>query len=185
MEDSVRPAAWNDVLELSRKLNQAGVEYVLVGGYALAAHGADRQTRDIDIVVNPTLENQRKWTVVLAELPGNAAKELVDEKDNLFSPDFLYAIRVCDDIVVDIMPQAGGQSWQTLKGEIETLHYGNTSIPVVSLRGLLLTKFGDRPQDIADRHMIEAALAEMEKDNLSARKEQHGNAKGQENGRER
>lgn len=166
MEESIRPATWKDVLSLAEKLNKAGVEYVLVGGYAMAAHGSDRQTRDIDIVVNPTIENQKKWTVVLAELPEKAAQELVDEKENLFEPDFLYAIRVCDDIIVDVMPQAGGQSWLALKGETEVLRYGKTTLPVVSLRGLRLTKLGDRPQDIADRHMIESALEEMEKSRI-------------------
>ena len=34
-----RPALWEDVLDLARRLNRHGTRYVLVGGYALAAHG--------------------------------------------------------------------------------------------------------------------------------------------------
>jgi hypothetical protein len=33
-----RPATWDDVKTLARLLNEAGVEYALVGGYAIAAH---------------------------------------------------------------------------------------------------------------------------------------------------
>jgi hypothetical protein len=34
-----RPATWEDVKKLAQMLNEAGVEYALVGGYAIAAHG--------------------------------------------------------------------------------------------------------------------------------------------------
>jgi hypothetical protein len=46
-----RPATWRDVLTTVRLLNRAGVRYVLVGGYALAANGYVRMTEDIDIAV--------------------------------------------------------------------------------------------------------------------------------------
>jgi hypothetical protein len=38
-------------------LNEAGVEYVLVGGLAMIRHGVVRATRDIDAVFDPTEEN--------------------------------------------------------------------------------------------------------------------------------
>jgi hypothetical protein len=37
--DFTRPATWSDVVTITRLLNREGVRYVLVGGYALAAHG--------------------------------------------------------------------------------------------------------------------------------------------------
>jgi hypothetical protein len=48
-----RPATWEDVKNLARLLNEAGVQYALVGGYAIAAHGFNRFSEDIDILVNP------------------------------------------------------------------------------------------------------------------------------------
>jgi hypothetical protein len=42
-----------------------GVEFVVVGAYALAFHGAPRFTGDIDILVRPTLDNANR---VLAAL---------------------------------------------------------------------------------------------------------------------
>lgn len=38
-----------DFQELLELFNAQGVEYVIVGGYALAHHGAPRYTRDIDL----------------------------------------------------------------------------------------------------------------------------------------
>ena len=39
-----------DFVEMLSALSEAGVEYLLVGAYALAAYGIPRATGDIDIV---------------------------------------------------------------------------------------------------------------------------------------
>ena len=52
MTDYTRPATWQDVKTVARYLEEAGVEYALVGGYALGAHGFNRFTEDIDLLVN-------------------------------------------------------------------------------------------------------------------------------------
>ena len=36
-------------LEVAKALNQAGAKYLLVGGWAVVAHGIDRNTADMDI----------------------------------------------------------------------------------------------------------------------------------------
>ena len=43
-----RPATIEDLKTLLRSLNAHSVEYLLIGGYALAAHGYQRATTDID-----------------------------------------------------------------------------------------------------------------------------------------
>lgn len=46
-------------------MSDAGVEFLLVGAYALAAHGYPRATGDMDVWVNPTPENaQRVYTAL-------------------------------------------------------------------------------------------------------------------------
>lgn len=46
-----------DFRELLALFNAAGVEYLVVGGYAVVYHGAPRYTGDIDLYVRPTLES--------------------------------------------------------------------------------------------------------------------------------
>ena len=46
-----------DFKEFAELLNAKGVEYLVVGGYALAAHGHPRYTGDIDFWVRPTPDN--------------------------------------------------------------------------------------------------------------------------------
>jgi hypothetical protein len=46
-----------DFKELLELFNENRVEYMIVGGYALAFHGAPRYTGDIDIYIKPDLKN--------------------------------------------------------------------------------------------------------------------------------
>lgn len=51
MEEFSRPATLEDLKSLVQALNQNGAEYLLIGGYALFAHGYHRATTDIDLLV--------------------------------------------------------------------------------------------------------------------------------------
>ena len=162
MTEYTRAATWDDVKRLAALLNEAGVEYALVGGYAISAHGFNRMTEDIDILVNPSLENARRWIVALSKLPDGAAKELLDEPD-IFKDDTRYAVRINDDFTVDVMPSIGGHEWQEMKSHINQQQVDEVTIPVLDLPGLLKTKQGLRPKDLADAALIRAALERMGK----------------------
>jgi hypothetical protein len=93
----------------------------------------------------------------LSQLPDKAAKELENE-GNVFDPDYTMAIRINDDVTIDVMPAASGKNWTTLRSHIETVHSDGIDIPVLSVEGLLLTKQGIRPKDQMDRAVLERAL---------------------------
>ena len=52
-----------DVKEIISAFNAANVEYLIVGVYAVAAHGLPRTTGDIDFWVRPTHENAERVAV--------------------------------------------------------------------------------------------------------------------------
>lgn len=56
-----------DFKEFAELLNARGVEYLVVGGYALAAHGHPRYTGDIDFWVRPTAANLERLLVALRD----------------------------------------------------------------------------------------------------------------------
>jgi hypothetical protein len=56
-----------DVLEFIGLSLSKGVEFVIVGGYALAAHGAPRFTEDIDLFIRISEENASKMEEVLKD----------------------------------------------------------------------------------------------------------------------
>jgi len=49
-------------------LGAAEVRYILIGGFAVTAHGFSRTTKDLDIVPDPDPENLRRLAGVLAEV---------------------------------------------------------------------------------------------------------------------
>ena len=67
-----------DFKELLELFNKHNVEYVIVGGYALAFHGAPRFTGDIDIFINAHSENARHVLEALEEF-GFKSAELTEE----------------------------------------------------------------------------------------------------------
>ena len=53
---------WADVL---RALLSAGARFIVVGAHALAVHGVPRATQDLDVWVDPTLDNAAKvWSAL-------------------------------------------------------------------------------------------------------------------------
>lgn len=156
-----RPALWEDVLDLAGKLHRHGAKYVLVGGYALAAHGLVRMTTDIDIAVAADADNSRRWIAALAELPDGVAKALVGE-DDPFDGDLLHAIRINDEFTVDIMPSVAGVSFAELARHAEPLILDGETIPVLDLQGLLATKKNSaRPKDQADAALLYEAISRI------------------------
>jgi len=155
-----RPDTWEDVKKLARLLNEAGVQYALVGGYAIAAHGFNRFSEDIDILVNPDADNSRRWVLALSELPDHATRELAADPD-VFANDARYAVRINDEFTIDIMPSIAGYTWKQLQGHIETIDLDGVPLPLLSLEGLLLTKQGARPKDQMDAALLSRALAEL------------------------
>ena len=152
-----RPATWEDVTALARYLEEAGVEYALVGGYAIAAHGFNRLTEDIDILVEPSAANSRRWILALSRLPDSAAAELSAEPD-VFADDRRYAIRINDEITVDVMPSIAGHSWEDMRPYVTSMQIDGVTIRLLDLQGLLKTKQGARPKDQMDATVLQAAL---------------------------
>ena len=60
--------------QLLRRLSEAGVEFVLVGGLAVNAWGVVRGTKDVDIVVAPHSENLKRVAEVAVEAHGHVQK---------------------------------------------------------------------------------------------------------------
>jgi hypothetical protein len=57
-----------DAVAILRVLAAHRVEYVVIGGLVVQAHGHPRTTQDIDLVPEPTDENRRRLLAALLEL---------------------------------------------------------------------------------------------------------------------
>ncbi|WP_437302143.1 nucleotidyl transferase AbiEii/AbiGii toxin family protein [Sorangium sp. So ce388] len=157
MAEYTRPATWEDVKLLARYLDEAGVRWALIGGYAIAAHGFVRFSEDVDILVDPSTENAKRWIAALSRLPDGATRELVGEED-VFEREGPYAIRVNDEFTIDVMPSACGHAWAELEPYVEERLIDGVRLRVLGLEGLLKTKEGMRDKDRADAAVLRAAL---------------------------
>lgn len=157
MVEYTRPATWDDLLALARHLNAAHARYAIIGGYAIAAHGYQRFSEDLDILVDPDPTNTNNWVTALCQLPERAAAELACDPE-IFVREGPYAIRVNDEITIDVMPAACGHAWDELSRYIVDIEVDGEVLKVLSLDGLLLTKEGMREKDRADRSVLLRAL---------------------------
>jgi len=153
VEEYCRPATLEDLKTLISSLNKQAADYLLIGGYALFAHGYHRATTDIDLLVPATRKAGERLKQALMLLPDQAAKDIdpawFEEGEN---------IRVADAFVVDIMLNACGETYETLKQYAETVDLDGIPIRTINLEGLLLTKQTTRDKDISDRIILERAL---------------------------
>jgi len=79
-----------DFQDFIRALHAAQVRYILVGGYSVILHGYSRTTGDLDIWVEPSLENYNKLSAAFADfgLPVfdmTADKFLATEQNDVFT----------------------------------------------------------------------------------------------------
>jgi hypothetical protein len=101
-------AIQKDFKKLFGLFNAHKVEYIVVGGYALAFHGAPRFTGDIDLLVKPDIKNAQR---ILAALKDFGFASL-----NLSESDFVGLGNVIQlgvpPIRIDIMTSLTGVDWE-------------------------------------------------------------------------
>ena len=154
MDGFSRPATLDDVKLLLSALNERAIPYFLIGGYALAAHGYQRATTDIDLLLPATFEAGVRVKSALMALPDGAARELLPE---WFAEG--DTIRVADAFVVDLMFTACGETYESLLPYAETIELDGIPVHTINLEGLLLTKRTVRDKDVSDRLVLERAIA--------------------------
>lgn len=76
-----------DVEGLLAALDAASVRFVVIGGFAVGAHGYPRATKDLDIVPDPDPDNLRRLATVLADLDASVLGMEEFGEDEVIQPD--------------------------------------------------------------------------------------------------
>jgi hypothetical protein len=136
-----------EYLSLIRLLNEENVEYVVLGGHAVIAHGYLRTTGDIDIFVNPSEENARKLITVMHRYGYTNGEFEIDDFTKI--PSYLSFAR--HDGWIDIMTFTLGVTFQECYENRLVLNIQGVAINFIGLRQLLENKKATgRPQDLRD-----------------------------------
>lgn len=148
--------------ELLRRLVEADVRFVVVGGVAVIGWGYVRATEDIDIVPHPDDENLERLAGLLEELGGK-----VKVQDQLLAPSAIGVfLRARDKALiptelgaVDVLqgiPQI--PSFEKLVATAEDAEVEGVTVRVCSLRDLIAMKqAADRPADRLDLDALRIA----------------------------
>lgn len=142
--------------DLFASLNDAGVRYLLVGGYAMAYHRLPRFTKDIDIWVEPTLDNsERVWKALRAF--GSPQKDI--NRTTFSKPDVIFQIGVPPNRI-DIISSIEALDFQSAwKNRVDT-RFCAIPIYVLGHADLVANKRAvGRPQDLLDADALERAKA--------------------------
>jgi len=143
-----------DFKDLLVLLNEQKVEYLIVGGFALAFHGAPRFTGDIDVFVRPNPENAQRIMCALAafgfNLPGLTAEDF-------HAPDKVVQLGM-PPVRIDLITSISGVSWEEAAAHKVAGTYGDVPVCFIGREQFIANKRASgRKKDLAD---IEALGAE-------------------------
>jgi len=147
--------------KIFRKLAKKKIKYAVTGGVALVLHGIARFTADLDLIVELSEDNLKKFVEKIRELGFKprvsvSLEELLNpeiraqwirEKNmiifTLYNPE--QELEEIDIFVKEFIP------FEEIERELQWIKYKDISIPVVSINHLkMLKRLSGRPQDLAD-----------------------------------
>ena len=142
-----------DFRDLLAEFNARGVEFLVVGAHALAAHGLVRATKDLDLWVRPDGPNALRVFEALRAF-GAPLQDLT--ADDLSRPGLIFQIGV-PPIRIDVITAIDGVAFEEAWTDRLFARLADQDAGVLSRRCLLVNKrAAGRDQDLVDVKWLEA-----------------------------
>ena len=136
-----------DFRDMLRALSDADADFLVVGAYAVAAHGHPRATGDLDIWVRADRDNASKVIAALSAF--GAPMDQISEED-FTSPSIVFQIGVPPGRV-DILTGVSGLDFGTAWDSRMSITIDEVTFPVLGRADLVANKRASgRPKDLAD-----------------------------------
>jgi hypothetical protein len=136
-----------DFRDLLACFNKHKVEFLVVGGYALAVHGAPRLTGDLDLYVRPSPENALRALAALRDF-GFGAFDLA--ADDFTAPGKVVQLGH-PPVRVDLVTSISGVSWEDAILDGPTAQFGDVPVRVIGYNAFIRNKHATgRKKDLAD-----------------------------------
>jgi hypothetical protein len=141
-----------DFREWPALLNETEVEYLVVGGYALAQHGAPRFTGDLDVYTRPSQGNARR---VAECLDAFGFGSLGLSPSDFQEPGVVVQLGV-PPVRINLVTSVDGVSWEEAEANCQLGSLGGVDTRFIGRREFIQTKRASgRPQDLADIAALE------------------------------
>jgi hypothetical protein len=170
-DDAGRSPAALDPRRIFGALAGAEVDYVLVGGFAVAAHGAPRATADLDICPDPDEPNLARLADLLEEIDARSLDADTFDPGELPPHDlkglrgggnFRLMTRLGKLDVMQYLPPFDERTWDTLSRHADMRDVFGLRIRVCGYDDLIAMKrVSRRPQDEIDINSLKAARREL------------------------
>ena len=145
-----------DFRDMLSCLKDEEVEFIIVGAYALAAHGLPRATGDIDIWVRNSSANAQKTIRALVKF--GAPTSTLSEKD-FISPEMVVQIGV-EPCRIDLLTGIDGVEFDDAWKNKVSINIGRQEIYILSKADLLKNKLATgRDKDQGDIAWLEKHLS--------------------------
>lgn len=145
--------SYSDFEEILREFNDAGVKYLVIGAFAVAAYARPRATGDIDIWVESSADNAAR--VYRALLRFGAPADHLDEQ-TFTEADIVFQIGV-PPIRVDILTGISGVEFADAWPNRVRTAIGQIAVDIIGRDDLVQNKRASaRPKDLADIALLEA-----------------------------
>lgn len=132
-------------------LNKSGVRYIIIGGFAVVAHGLERYTFDLDIAIDPTRENA---AIVLESLRQAGVPGSTDLSESEFMCDVGVTLYL-ETGAVDIHTETAGLDFDKAYSRKESSVVDGVEVHVASVEDLILMKrAAGRPKDLQDLRFL-------------------------------
>jgi hypothetical protein len=142
-----------DYRDILHALSEEKVRFILVGAYALAAHGYPRATMDIDIWVMPSPENAE---AVLRALSRFGAPLHNLTREDLLKDGTIFQIGVAPRRI-DIITTASGLQFEPTYRNSISINIEGIEVRIPSIEDLILNKRSTgRTRDLADAEALES-----------------------------
>ena len=143
-----------DFRDLLSVFLDAQVEFLVVGGYAMAAHRLPRATKDLDLWVRPAVDNARRALRAIDAF--GAPRHGLSEVD-LQTEGTIYQIGVPPNRV-DVITVIDGVRFDDAWRNRTTVEIEGLRVPVIGRAHLVLNKRTvGRPQDLLDADLLESS----------------------------
>lgn len=141
----------DDFLDFLRILNEHSVEFLVIGGHAVAFHGYPRLTGDMDILIRPTPENAER--VVRAVSAFGAGSFGYTAQDYLSGSFIQFGVAP---VRIDVTSLFTGAPQEKLWRESVPGELGGVPVLFPSKECLLLNKrAAGRPKDLRDAEALD------------------------------
>jgi predicted nucleotidyltransferase len=146
----------SDYKDMLQVLLDHGVKFLLVGAYAMAAHGYPRATGDIDIWVEPSPDNSQRVYRALAAF--GAPLHEVDET-TFVKLGIVFQIGVSPRRI-DVMSAVSGVGFEEAYQHRQVVEIEGLPVPVLSYEDLIKNKWATgRDKDRLDAKRLEKGKA--------------------------